>query len=186
MRPYKTIIATKDSHPANHISFASQHTGAEPFVSKHTIRNPEASGEDIEEQQITLWPDHCVEETPGCEFPDQLYTCSIDHIIKKGSDQRVEAYSGFGSPFRNPEVAKSDLLNILREKEIKRVYICGLALDYCVKCTAIDAAEASFKTFVIEDATKAVDQSEEGLKETKREMEEHGVVFIQSAGLPTL
>ena len=80
----------------------------------------------------------------------------------------------------------SDLHNILRDKEIKRVYICGLALDYCVKSTAIDAAKACYKTYVIEDATKAVDQSEEGLKETKREMEEHGVIFIQSADLPTL
>jgi nicotinamidase-related amidase len=155
-------------------------------VSKHTIRNPEASGEDIEEQEITLWPDHCVEGTPGCEFLSSLYMCSIDRIITKGSDRRVEAYSGFGPPFRNPEVAMSDLHNILRDKDIKRVYICGLALDYCVKSTAIDAAKAGYNTYVIEDATKAVDQSEEGLKETKREMEEHGVIFIQSADLPTL
>jgi nicotinamidase-related amidase len=185
-RPYKLTIATKDSHPANHISFASQHPGAEPFVSKHTIRNPGASGENIEEQVITLWPDHCVEGTPGCEFAKDLYTIGLDHKIAKGGDCRVEAYSGFGPPFRNPEVAMSDLSKILRDNEIKRVDICGLALDYCVKFTAIDAAKAGYETYVIEDATKAVDQSEEGLKKTRRELVEHGVILIQSAGLAML
>jgi len=92
----------------------------------------------------------------------------------------VEAYSGFGSPFRNPAVAMTDLSEHLRSNDIKKVFVCGLALDYCVKCTAIDAAEKGYETFVIEDATKAVDQSEEGLKATRREMEEHGVKFIQS------
>jgi nicotinamidase-related amidase len=178
-RPFKLIIATRDSHPPDHISFASQHPGAEPFVTKHTIRNPEVTGEDIEEQEITLWPDHCVEGTPGCEFLEDMNMDNIHHVISKGSDRRVEAYSGFGPPFRNPEVAMSDLSSLLINEGIKRVFVCGLALDYCVKCTAIDAAKADYETFVVEEATKAVDQSEEGLKETKREMEEYGVTFVK-------
>jgi nicotinamidase-related amidase len=120
-----------------------------------------------------------VQETLGCEFLAELDTCLIQNVVFKGGDQRVEAYSGFGSPFRNPEVAISNLNNVLRDKGIERLFVCGLALDYCVKATAIDAAKAGYQTFVIEDATKAVDQSEEGLKETKREMEEHGVKFVK-------
>jgi len=147
-------------------------------VTKHTILNPEATGEDIEEQEITLWPDHCVQGTPGCELIPELDRSTLHRTIKKGIDRRVEAYSGFGPPFRKPKVAMSTLSDLLSSNNIKKVYVCGLALDYCVKCTAIDAAKAGYETFVIEDATKAVDQSEEGLKATKREMEEHGVTFI--------
>jgi nicotinamidase-related amidase len=178
MIPFDFIFATKDFHPPHHCSFASQHPGAEPFVSKHTIRNPEASNGNVEEQEITLWPDHCVQGTPGCELLPELDTTYIEKIIEKGGDPRVEAYSGFGPPFRNPEVAMSGLSAHLRDKGIERVFVCGLALDYCVKCTAIDIAKAGYETFVVEDATKAVDQSEEGLKATKREMEEHGVTFL--------
>ena len=177
-KSFKLKFATRDYHPPDHISFASQHPGAQPFVSKHTIRNPEATGEDIEEQEITMWPDHCVKGTPGCEFAEELDIDKIHQVISKGSDRRVEAYSGFGPPFRNPEVAMSDLASLLSNNGIKRVFVCGLALDYCVKCTAIDAAKAGYETFVIEAATKAVDQSEEGLRETKRELEDNGVTFV--------
>lgn len=101
--------------------------------------------------------------------------------MRKGEDTRVEAYSGFGPPFRKPAVAMSDFSNLLSESAIKRVFVCGLALDYCVKCTAIDAADTGYETFVVEDATKAVDSSDDNLKAIKSEMQDHGVTFILSA-----
>lgn len=173
-------FATQDFHPRDHISFASQHPGAQPYISTHIIRNPEASGDGPEEQNITLWPDHCVQNTPGCEFIPELNTDRVQHFIKKGEDRRVEAYSGFGPPFRKPAVAMSDLPNVLKKSGIKRVFVCGLAFDYCVKCTAIDAADAGYETYLVEDASKAVDQSEEGLAASKQEMQKHGVKFVHS------
>lgn len=178
--PFKTNFATQDYHPQDHISFASQHPGAQPFTSSHIIRNPEASGDDVESQQVTLWPDHCVQGTSGCDFIPELKLSQIDHFIKKGEDRRVEAYSGFGPPFRKPAVAMSKVAGLLKEAGIKRVFVCGLAFDYCVKCTAIDAADAGHETFLVEDAAKAVDQSAEGLAASQREMEAHGVKFIRS------
>jgi nicotinamidase-related amidase len=179
--PFKIKIATQDYHPSNHISFASQHKDAQPFTSTHIITNPEASDPNAaESQQITLWPDHCVQGTPGCEFIPELNLSLINRIIKKGEDRRVEAYSGFGPDFRKPAIAMTGLADILRENGIKKVVVCGLALDYCVKCTAIDSAKEGFKTIVVEDAAKAVDQSESARLRVHDELEAHGVRLLQS------
>lgn len=178
--PFKLKFATQDYHPKDHCSFASQHPGKKPFTSTHTIRNPETSGDDAEEQTTTLWPDHCVQGTRGCELIPELDTSGLQHIIKKGQDRRVEAYSAFGPPFRKPAVGMSDLPNLLEASQIKRVFVCGLAFDYCVKCTAIDAADAGYETFLVEDASKAVDQGEGAIGANKKEMEQHGVKFIRS------
>lgn len=144
------------------------------------MRNPEASGTDIEEQTITLWPDHCVQGTLGCEIVPELDATRFHHFIKKGEDRRVEAYSAFGPPFRKPAVAMSRVSDLLHEFQIKRVFVCGLALDYCVKCSAIDAADAGYETYLVEDASRAVNQDEQALKANRADMEKHGVVFIQS------
>lgn len=183
--PFRTRIATQDYHPSNHCSFASQHPGAEPFTSTHSVRNPEASANDhnAEQQTIVLWPDHCVQGTSGCEFIPEVDFSLVDHVVRKGEDTRVEAYSGFGPPFRKPAVAMSNFPKLLSESAIKRVFVCGLALDYCVKCTAIDAADAGYETFVVEDATKAVDSSDDNLKAIKSEMQDHGVTFILSTSM---
>lgn len=179
--PFKIKIATQDYHPSNHISFASQHRDAQPFTSTHTITNPEASDPNAaESQQITLWPDHCVQGTPGCEFIPELNLSLIDRIIKKGEDRRVEAYSGFGPDFRKPAIAMTGLADILRENGIKKVVVCGLALDYCVKCTAIDSAKEGFKTIVVEDAAKAVDQSESARLRVREELDACGVKLLES------
>lgn len=178
--PFKLKFATQDYHPVDHCSFASQHAGAAPFTSSHTIRNPEATNDEAEEQTTTLWPDHCVQGTPGCDFIPELNVSRIEQFIKKGEDRRVEAYSAFGPPFRKPAVAMSKLPKLLKQSQIKRVFVCGLAFDFCVKCTAVDAADAGYETYLVEDASKAVDQSEEGLEKNRNEMEEHGVRFIRS------
>jgi nicotinamidase-related amidase len=185
--PFKQKIATSDQHPRDHISFASQHPGKEPFASIHTIYNPEAPDKnDAEYQIINLWPNHCVEGTRGADFIPELDVSRFTSFIKKGEDSRFEALSGFGPPFRKPAVNMSRLSALLSESDIKRVYVCGLALDYCVKATAIDAADLGYETFVFEDAAKAVDLSERGMQEAKSEMQAHGVKLISSESLLSL
>ena len=179
--PFKIRVRTHDSLPNNHISFASQHKDAQPFTSTHTITNPEASDPNTAESlQITLWPDHCVQDSPGCEFIPELNISAIDRVIRKGEDRRVEAYSGFGPDFRKPAIAMTGMADLLREHGIKQVVVCGLALDYCVKCTAIDSAKEGFKTIVVEDATKAVNQDESARLRVRSEMDAHGVRLLQS------
>jgi nicotinamidase-related amidase len=181
---FKQKIATGDSHPRDHISFASQHHGEEPYASIHTIYNPEAPiKDDAEYQIINLWPDHCVKGTRGADFIPELDVSRFTSFINKGEDRRFEALSGFGPPFRKPAVNMSGLSTLLSESGIKRVYVCGLALDYCVKATAIDAADLGYDTFVLEDATKAIDTSRRGMEETRSAMEAHGVELITSCYL---
>ncbi|QIW98615.1 hypothetical protein AMS68_004133 [Peltaster fructicola] len=179
--PFKLKIATQDHHPADHCSFASQHQDAEPFTSSHTIKNPEAAGDGAEEQTTTLWPDHCIQGTKGADLIPELDVSKFSQIIKKGEDSRVESYSAFGPPFRNPAVDMSDLKATLEHAGIKRVYTCGLAFDFCVKYTAIDAVEAGFDTYLIEDLTNSVNaRNREG---GKKELVTQRVHLITAAEL---
>jgi nicotinamidase-related amidase len=185
--PFKQKIATIDWHPRDHISFASQHPDKEAFASTHTINNPVAANKDDPEYQIiSLWPDHCIQGTPGAEFIPEVNDSQFTQILRKGSDARFEALSGFGPPFRNPAVLTSKLSACLSENDIKRVYVCGLARDYCVRATAIDAADLGYETFMFEDATKAVDTSESGMQEATSKMQAHGVKLITSESLLSL
>lgn len=168
-------LATRDFHPPNHCSFASQHPGAEPFTSKHTVRNPEGGSE---EQTTVLWPDHCVQGTKGCELIPELDVDRVQLTVQKGQDARVESYSAFGPPFRSPEVAMTGLKELLTINGIKRVFVCGLAFDYCVKDTATDAVGMGFETFMVEDASMGVDQSEEGMERTRGGLREVGVKLV--------
>ena len=174
--PFKVKLATRDYHPADHISFASQHSEKQPFTSEHTIANPE--NKDDKAFTTLLWPDHCVIDTPGCEIIPELEKDKLDFIIKKGQDKRVEMYSAFGPVYRNPKVGMSGLGDTLKQHGITDLYVVGLAYDYCVKHTAIDAVEHGFNTYVLEDATKAVDQSEKGIEATRKELRDAGVSIV--------
>lgn len=156
-------IATRDVHPQNHVSFASNHSPPDnkAFETVLTIANPR---NETETQQCRLWPDHCVQGTPGCELVAGLDHTRLDHIVDKGQDDRVEMYSAFAAPFVDPPVAKSTLADILRGAGITRVYVVGLALDYCVLHTAVDAAKEGFTTCVIQDATRAIDGGDASIK----------------------
>ena len=125
-----------------------------------------------------LWPDHCVQNTLGCELIPELDKTRLDMVIEKGQDSRVESYSGFGPPFLSPQVAMTGLEETLRKAGIAKVFVVGLAWDYCVKYTAMDAAKAGFETFVIEEATKAVNQSEQAAASLRQEMLDAGVHHI--------
>ena len=169
-------VATHDWHPADHISFASQHPGAQPFTSQHTIENPENPDEVF---TTTLWPDHCVSDTHGARLIPELEQQHLTHLIFKGQDKRVECYSAFGPPFKRPAMVASKLNDILKEKAVTDVWVVGLAYDFCVKHTALDAAELGYRTYVLEGATKAVDPSERSVQMVREELSRAGVVVVE-------
>ncbi|KAF2090461.1 Isochorismatase hydrolase [Saccharata proteae CBS 121410] len=177
--PFALKLATQDYHPATHISFASNHPNPDnvPFDSYHTIANP---SNPAETQTTRLWPVHCVQDTSGAELVKEITWDRVDHVVQKGQDPTVESYSGFGPPFRNPRYGETQLLGLLRGKGITHVYVCGLAMDYCVKSTAVDAAEEGFVTFVVEEATRGVDRTE--CVRTEGELDERGVRCISMEG----
>ncbi|KAF7846298.1 hypothetical protein BT93_L4654 [Corymbia citriodora subsp. variegata] len=152
-------VATKDWHPQNHISFASNHDGKEPFTSFIQMSN-HVGGKPDEKMQQRLWPDHCVQKTKGSELLSELHLGKVDLIIEKGSDERVEMYSAFSDSFGNMTAGRGgvnyDLTAKLKEQSIDDVYVVGIAGDYCVNYTALDAAKAGFKTYVIEDGQRCV------------------------------
>ncbi|KAF2265508.1 Isochorismatase hydrolase [Lojkania enalia] len=172
--PFAVKIATKDFHPQDHISFASNHQppNNKPFESTITIQNP-LNPEETEETR--LWPDHCVQGTKGSELVPELDVSKVQHIVEKGQDKRVEMYSAFADPFTT-NVSRSNLAQILKDVGITDVYVVGLAADYCVKFTALDSVKEGFKTWVVGEATKAVDTS--ALPEVHKEYEKVGVSVI--------
>ncbi len=148
---YDEIIATQDFHPADHKSFASNHLNKK-------------IGELIDLNGITqiLWPDHCVQGTFGTEFHKELNIFKITKIVQKGKNVEVDSYSGF---YDNDHKSSTGLADYLKAKQIDTIEIVGLALDYCVKYTALDAVKEGFKTILHYRGTKAVNlQSTDGMQ----------------------
>jgi nicotinamidase-related amidase len=154
--PFVIKIATKDWHPPDHISFASNHAGKNPYTDFTTIVNPSNGSETYETR---LWPDHCVQNTKGAELVHELDLEKVDKVVEKGQRKEVEMYSAFYDPLEKPRVSDSGLAGVLKKKGVTDVFVVGLAFDYCVKCTAVDAAREGFKTVVLAEATSAVDAS---------------------------
>jgi nicotinamidase-related amidase len=175
--PFVIKIATKDWHPANHISFASNHSGKQPFTDFTTVINPSNPSETYETR---LWPDHCIQNTKGAELIPELDVKKIDKIVEKGQVKEVEMYSAFYDPLEKPRVSDSGLAAVLKEKGITDVYVVGLAFDYCVKCTAVDAAKEGFKTVIVEEGTRAVDRGNRD--ETMKELKNKGVKIVSMDG----
>jgi nicotinamidase/pyrazinamidase len=145
--PFGLCVATQDWHPPGHISFASSHPGREPL--------------DVIElygREQVLWPDHCVQGTPGAELHRAMPWHRVSAIIRKGVDPRVDSYSTFRNNW-DPDGRRppTGLTGYLMERGITDVVICGLARDYCVKWSAEDAAEAGFRTFVVWELSRPVD-----------------------------
>ncbi|KAI9000794.1 Isochorismatase hydrolase [Trametes punicea] len=153
--PFVLKVATKDHHPPDHVSFASNHAHATPFVSTCTIVNPANPAETYETR---LWPDHCVIGTPGNAFVPELDIARFDAVVLKGTEPRVEMYSAFRAPLHDPPLpsAVSDLERRLRAAHVTDMFIVGLAGDYCVKCTALDSVELGWRTYVVEEGTRCV------------------------------
>lgn len=179
-------VATRDWHPSNHISFAQNHQGKNPFVDTVNIVNPlhhhdEAKAPETIESR--LWPVHCVQDTPGAQLIPELDTDKLDKVVDKGMDPRVEMYSPFFDPFTplsspaRTRVCDSGLADLLADRGITHVYVVGLAADYCVQSAAVDAAKLGYVAYVVDEATRAVDP--EAWKEKgKAEMEGKGVKVV--------
>ncbi|PCH40848.1 pyrazinamidase/nicotinamidase [Wolfiporia cocos MD-104 SS10] len=179
--PFAFKVATKDHHPPGHVSFASSHGGdAQPYVSHTTIANPANPAETYTSR---LWPDHCVAGTPGNALARELDTRSIQRVVLKGQDPRVEMYSAFRSPLRDPPLpsAVSELADLLKEQEITDVFVTGLAGDYCVFHSAVDSAEGGWRTYVVEEAVRSVG-GEEAWKGVNKDFESKGIRVVQVDG----
>ena len=145
-RHYRTVVATQDWHPANHVSFASQHGGRAPF---EVI--------DLHGHAQTLWPDHCVQGSPGAALDPRVNWDSVDLILRKGTDRQVDSYSAFrenhGPDSNRPATG---LAGWLHERGITDVHVCGLARDYCVLWSAQDAAISGFRVRFLWELTRPV------------------------------
>jgi nicotinamidase/pyrazinamidase len=141
-KAFELVVATQDWHPANHGSFAASHPGRK-------------IGEVIDLNGLPqfLWPVHCVQDTPGAAFVPGLDVSRVDRVFRKGTDPGIDSYSGF---FDNGHRKATGLEDYLRHKGVSDVSVAGLATDYCVKYTALDAQSLGFNTFLIEDATRGV------------------------------
>ena len=164
---FTMVVATQDWHPKDHKSFASSHAGKKPFekIMLH----------DLEQ---TLWPDHCVQGSRGAEFHPDLQMNRVEAVIRKGMDKEIDSYSGF---FDNGHKRSTGLAGYLREKRVERIFLCGLASDYCVAFTARDGLRENFKVYIIEDATRAIDAG--GYEKAKSELLGAGGQFILSKEL---
>ncbi len=167
---YDLVVATQDWHPANHGSFATSHAGRNPFEQIELNGLPQ-----------TLWPVHCVQNTGGACFAPGLDTRRIARIFPKGTDPRVDSYSGL---FDNGRRSATGLGDWLRQQGAGDLHICGLATDYCVKFTALDAVAEGFRVTLITDACRGIDLPKGNIDAALAEMKTAGVRLIRSNDLP--
>ena len=140
---FRNVVLTQDWHPAGHLSFASAHPGHAPY---DTIAMPYGA-------QV-LWPDHCVQGTPGAAFHSGLHIPQAGLVVRKGLDPAIDSYSAL---YENDRTTPTGLTGYLRERGIKRLFLAGLALDFCVRYSAEDAVREGFAVVVIEDACRGID-----------------------------
>ena len=157
------VVLTQDWHPGGHLSFASSHAGRQPF---ETI--------ELDYGTQVLWPDHCVQGTAGAAFHADLALPQAELILRKGFRPAIDSYSAF---FENDQTTPTGLGGYLRERGLGRVFLCGLATDFCVQFSALDARRLGFETVLIEDACRAIDL-EGSLAAARTKMDEAGVVTV--------
>ncbi len=166
---YDLIVASQDWHPANHGSFASQHPGKQPFEMGELSGKPQV-----------MWPDHCVQETPDADFHPDLNTQAFDHVQQKGENPAVDSYSAFRD---NDQSATTGLADYLNRQGVTVLDICGLATDYCVSFSALDARDMlpDVKVRFIEDASRGIDP--EGIKAAIAAMRAKGTAVVNSSDI---
>ena len=168
MPRFDHVVLTQDWHPPGHGSFASSHPGRRPF---ETIEA--AYGEQV------LWPDHCVQGTPGAAFHPDLDTSQAELILRKGFRREIDSYSAF---FENDHRTRTGLSGFLRERGFRRLFLAGLATDFCVKWSALDARREGFGVVVLEDACRGIDL-DGSLARAREEMRQAGVALTTAAAL---
>jgi nicotinamidase/pyrazinamidase len=162
MGEFATVVLTQDWHPADHASFAANHPGAEPFSLTQMPYGPQV-----------LWPTHCVQGTKGAEFHSALRTDPAQLVIRKGFRPKIDSYSAF---FENDHSTPTGLDGYLRSRGVTAVTLVGLATDYCVAYSALDAAQLGFKATVLEGACRAIDLNG-SLDEARDKMRAAGVAL---------
>lgn len=166
MPKFDVVVASQDWHPADHGSFASQYAGKKP-------------GDQIKLNGVdqTLWPDHCVQGTKGAEIVEGLHTSDIERYFQKGVDPSIDSYSTF---FDNAHKRETGLHHYLKELFVKDVYVMGLATDYCVKFSVLDALKLGYNTYVIVDGCRGVNLSPDDSEKALAEMEWAGARLTTS------
>ncbi len=167
---FANIALTQDWHPPGHGSFASSHPGHDAFS---TIQMPYG--------EQTLWPDHCIQGSEGAQFHQDLDTAAAAMVIRKGMNPSIDSYSAF---YENDRKTSTGLSGYLRERNIKRVFCAGLALDYCVYYSALDAHNEKFETCVITDACRAIDMDGSAAAATTG-MSDLGIKLVEAGTLLT-
>jgi nicotinamidase/pyrazinamidase len=167
-RGFANVVMTQDWHTASHVSFASSHAGKKPF---ETI--------DLAYGKQVLWPDHCVQGTDGAALSKELSIPQAELVIRKGYHKDVDSYSAFTEADGK---TTTGLAAYLKARKLKRLFIAGLATDFCVAWTAMDARKAGFEAYVIEDACRGID-TQGSLAKAWTDMAKAGVKRIQSSDI---
>ena len=166
---FSTVVATQDWHPKDHRSFATQHPGKRP-----------GDVIDLDGLPQVLWPPHCVQGSPGAELHPGLDRARITHVTRKGTDPAIDSYSGF---FDNGHRKATGLTEWLRERWITQVYVLGLATDYCVKFTTLDARELGFDVKLVEDGCRGVELAAGDSERAIEAMRAAGAAIVDSGSI---
>lgn len=168
-RRFAYVVASQDWHPSDHRSFASQHAGRRP-------------GEviDLHGLEQVLWPDHCVQGSDGADFHESLDLTRVSAVFQKGTDRELDSYSTF---FDNARRRSTGLVEQLRSRGVEAVYLLGLATDYCVRFSALDAASLGLRTFVVRDGCRGIDLSPGDVERAWSDMESAGVEIVSEGSL---
>jgi nicotinamidase/pyrazinamidase len=164
---FEHVILTQDWHPHQHISFASTHN-KQPFESIEVHYGPQ-----------TLWPDHVIQHTAGAAFHPALHIPHAELVLRKGFRRHIDSYSAF---LENDHTTPTGLAGYLRERNLTRLFLCGLAYDFCVRYSAIDGKNLGFETIIINDATRPVGLPG-SVVDTKKALRDQGVSEITSSAL---
>jgi nicotinamidase/pyrazinamidase len=163
------VVLTQDWHPENHMSFASSHPDKDP-------------GDEFHSEGIgpILWPDHCVQDSKGANFHDNLKVKLAHAIIRKGYNPSVDSYSGF---IENDKKSETGLAGFLKSLNIKRIFICGLALDYCCYFTALDGLDFGFEVYFLVNLTRGIDLPPGNITKSLQHMRDKGIKFATKDNL---
>ena len=165
---FETVVLTQDLHPPGHLSFHHSHPGQAAFGTIELPYGPQ-----------TLWPEHCVQGTAGAEFHAALRWTKAQLVVRKGFRNPIDSYSAF---FENDRTTPTGLAGYLRERGVGKVVLAGLATDFCVGFSAIDAAALGLQVSVVMDASRAIDLNG-SLQQAERQMREAGVTLTEMAAL---